>query len=263
LSEEPRRGSSYLLLLSLGALGVVFGDIGTSPLYAFREVFVAAAGLTVTRDSIFGVLSLMSWSLIVIVSVKYLIFVMRADNHGEGGILALTALIVPPGRDATKGVRWGLILLGLFGTALLYGDGMITPAISVLSAVEGLEIVAPSLGTLVVPIAVVILVALFSIQRRGTATVGAIFGPVMIVWFAVLAVLGVAQIVQHPSILAAVNPGYAIGFVADQPRLAFLALGAIFLVVTGSEALYADMGHFGRRPILLGAVYLFPIRAPA
>ena len=177
---------------------------------------------------------------------------MRADNHGEGGILALTALVTPKADSDGRQRRRLLILVGLFGTALLYGDGIITPAISVLSAVEGLEIAAPSLDHYVIPISVVILVALFSIQRRGTASVGVIFGPVMVVWFTVLALLGISQILQEPGVLAGLNPGYALTFAAKEPKLAFLALGATFLVVTGSEALYADMGHFGRRPIRLG-----------
>ena len=252
MAPTQKRGKRYLLIMSIGALGVVYGDIGTSPLYAFREAFHAAEGLGVDRAAVFGVLSIMFWALVLVVSVKYLIFVMRADNHGEGGILALTALIVPRRRASTTGLRWALILLGLFGTALLYGDGMITPAISVLSAVEGLEVAAPGLEPYVVPFAVVILIALFSIQRAGTATVGAVFGPVMIVWFAVLASLGGYHVLQDPGILAAVNPAHAARFVVESPRLAFLALGAIFLVVTGSEALYADMGHFGKRPIRFG-----------
>ncbi len=255
----PKKGTRYLLLTSLGALGIVYGDIGTSPLYAFRESFVAAGGLSVNHDSVFGILSLMFWALVLVVSIKYLVFVMRADNHGEGGILALTALINPaPGIREHK-VRWALILVGLFGTALLYGDGMITPAISVLAAVEGLEIAAPGLEPFVIPIAVGILIGLFSIQRRGTSTVGAIFGPVMIVWFAVLAALGLGYVIGHPGILGATNPWYAIKFLTSSPRLAFQALGAVFLVVTGSEALYADMGHFGKRPIRLGWVsVVFP-----
>jgi KUP system potassium uptake protein len=252
MPSPTKRGKRYLLAMSVGALGIVYGDIGTSPLYAFRESFHAAEGLVVNRGSVFGVLSLMFWALVLVVSVKYLAFVVRADNHGEGGILALTALLVPSQKLRATGLRWGLILLGLFGTALLYGDGIITPAISVLSAVEGLEVAAPALAPYVIPIAVAILVALFSIQRQGTATVGAIFGPVMIVWFMVLAILGGYHVLQDPGILAAVNPTHAVTFIGDNPRLAFLALGAIFLVVTGSEALYADMGHFGKRPIRIG-----------
>lgn len=257
-APEATRGR-YLLLLSVGALGIVYGDIGTSPLYAFRESFHAAEGLAVDTVSVFGILSLMFWALVLIVSIKYLIFVMRADNHGEGGILALTALITPAHRTRPDRLKWFLILLGLFGTALLYGDGIITPAISVLSAVEGLEIAAPAFGDYVVPIAVVILIALFSVQRTGTAKVGAIFGPVMIVWFGVLALLGAGYVIDNPGILGAMNPFHAIDFVVGHPRAAFQALGSIFLVVTGSEALYADMGHFGRRPIRLGwYVVVFP-----
>ncbi|MFQ5517375.1 MAG: potassium transporter Kup, partial [Acidimicrobiia bacterium] len=247
-SGKPR----YLLWMSVGALGVVYGDIGTSPLYALREAFAAAHGLAVTRSSVLGILSLVFWALTIIVSVKYLAVVMRADNHGEGGILALTAQVLPERRVNPTVARAGLILVGLFGTALLYGDGMITPAISVLSAVEGVEIATPALDSFVVPLAAVILVGLFSIQRRGTAVVGAIFGPVMIVWFFVLGLLGAAHIVDEPGVVSAVNPARALGFLGDHPRLGFLALGAIFLVVTGSEALYADMGHFGKRPIRLG-----------
>jgi KUP system potassium uptake protein len=192
------------------------------------------------------------WALVLVVSVKYLVFVMRADNHGEGGILALTALVAPPQQERRNRIRWGFVALGLFGTALLYGDGIITPAISVLSAVEGFEVAAPGVEPYVVPIAAAILVALFSIQRRGTATVGALFGPVMIVWFSVLALLGIGHVVQDPSVLAAFDPRHAVRFFFDDPGRAFLAIGAVFLVVTGSEALYADMGHFGKRPIRIG-----------
>ncbi len=248
---EPRR-PRYLLLTSVGALGVVFGDIGTSPLYAFREAFHAADDLNVTKDNVLGILSLMLWALVLVVTVKYLVFVLRADNDGEGGILALTALITPAGRTRRRGVRWGLVLFGLFGTALLYGDGIITPAISVLSAVEGFEVATPAFEPYVVWIAAAILVALFAIQHRGTATIGALFGPVMLVWFGVLAALGLYRLVDEPAVLAAVNPGHAVRFLAGEPWLGFLALGAVFLVVTGSEALYADMGHFGRGPIRLG-----------
>ena len=236
-------------LLVLGAIGVVFGDIGTSPLYAFRESF-AAADLEVTRFAVLGILSLIFWALAVIVTVKYLIFVMRADNDGEGGILALTSLII--GDEAKSRRRLVLIGVGLFGTALLYGDGMITPAISVLSAVEGLEVAVPALEPWVLVIVSVILVVLFTNQHRGTATLGALFGPIMVLWFVVLAILGVAQIVQEPGVLEAINPLRAVDFVTSEPRFAFLALGGVFLVVTGSEALYADMGHFGIRPIRIG-----------
>ena len=253
---EEKRGSRYLLITSLGALGVVFGDIGTSPLYAFRESFLAAEGLAVSERSVLGILSLMFWSLILVVTIKYLVFVMRADNHGEGGILALTALATEGIGARRKRRRSLVVVVGLFGTALLYGDGVITPAISVISAVEGLTVVTPELETYVVPVASVIIVALFAIQRQGTSKVGALFGPVMIIWFGTIAVLGLLEIVNHPGILVAASPTYAISFVAEFPALAFLALGAVFLVVTGSEALYADMGHFGRRPIRLAWVVL-------
>jgi len=224
VSHPHKRGKRYLVVMSVGALGIVYGDIGTSPLYAFRESFHAASGLGVDRVSVFGVLSLMFWALVLIVSFKYLMFVMRADNHGEGGIMALTALLVPTRKERPAGIRWALILLGLFGTSLLYGDGVITPAISVLSAVEGLEVAAPDLEPYVIPIAVLILVALFAIQRQGTSTVGAIFGPVMIVWFSVLAVLGGYHVLQDPGILAAVNPAHAVAFIGESPRQAFLSL---------------------------------------
>lgn len=250
MSHSPSNTASpkYLAVLTLGALGVVFGDIGTSPLYAFREAFTVA-DLEVTKDGVLGVLSLIVWALILVVTFKYLIFVMRADNDGEGGILALTSLLI---RKASKSRgRLALIGVGLFGTALLYGDGMITPAISVLSAVEGLEVAVPSLGPWVLVIAATILVILFTNQHRGTTVLGRLFGPIMLLWFTVLAVLGVAQIVQEPGVLEALSPLRAIRFVSDDPRFSFLALGGVFLVVTGSEALYADMGHFGTRPIRL------------
>ena len=237
--------------LVVGALGVVYGDIGTSPLYAFREAFTEEAHvLTVDRINVFGVCSLAFWALVMIISLKYLFFVMKADNRGEGGILALTSLVMP-----RKGavVKAGLLVsLGVFGTALLYGDGMITPAISVLSAVEGLNEVSTSFERWVIPIAVVILIGLFSVQKRGTGAVGKVFGPIMIVWFVVLAVLGLRHIVHAPEIFESINPVWAVRFFQHQSGEAFLALGSIFLVVTGGEALYADMGHFGRKPIAVG-----------
>ncbi len=232
--------------LSLGALGVVFGDIGTSPLYAFRESLGGDHNLAVDEANVLGVLSLMFWSLIVVITIKYLIIVMRADNHGEGGILALAALVTGP-----EPSRRRLVLLGLFGTALLYGDGMITPAISVLSAVEGVEIAAPSVHRFVVPAVALILVGLFSVQRHGTELVGKFFGPVMVVWFSTLTLLGVVEIGADPSVLRALDPTRAIRFFIDNGGRGFLVLGSVFLVVTGGEALYADMGHFGRRPIQL------------
>ena len=236
--------------LALGALGVVFGDIGTSPLYAFREAF-EHQHLPVVRTNAMGLASLAFWSLIIIISVKYLSLVMKADNRGEGGILALTSLVMPRKGEAADRRTKVLVLLGVFGTALLYGDGLITPAISVLSAVEGFEVASSAFERFVIPIACVILIALFAVQSRGTGGIGAVFGPVMVVWFAVLGLLGLTQIVQEPGVLAAVNPLYIVEFFAATPLKAFLALGSIFLVVTGGEALYADMGHFGRKPIAL------------
>ncbi len=234
--------------LALAALGVVFGDIGTSPLYAIRECFHGPHAVAVTYDNVVGVLSLIVWSLIVVISVKYVLFILRSDNNGEGGILALTALISPHGHRAHAG-RAKLILLGLFGAALLYGDGVITPAISVLSAVEGLRLVAPTIEPFLLPLTVGILIGLFAFQRRGTAGVGAVFGPVMLLWFFVIAVLGVRNVVAEPSVLWAINPLYAVRFFIANGYHGFVILGTVFLVVTGGEALYADMGHFGRRPI--------------
>ena len=254
--HKQRDSPKYVALLTLGALGVVYGDIGTSPLYALRESF-AVANLEVTEDSVLGVLSLIFWALVLVVSIKYLTFVLRADNDGEGGILALTSLIVRHTRESTG--RAVLIGVGLFGTALLYGDGMITPAISVLSAVEGLDVAVPGVEPWVLVIAAAILVGLFAIQHRGTAALGNFFGPVMVVWFTVLALLGIDGILKDPRVLTAVNPWRGLGLIVDRPLFAFLALGGVFLVVTGSEALYADIGHFGKRPIRLGWVALvFP-----
>ncbi|MBM4438955.1 MAG: potassium transporter Kup [Candidatus Rokubacteria bacterium] len=239
--EDPT--GRRLATLSLLALGVVYGDIGTSPLYAFREAFGREYGLTPTPTAVYGVLSLIVWSLIIVVSVKYIALVMRADNRGEGGILALLALLP---RD-----RSVFVMLGLFGAALLFGEGAITPGISVLGAAEGLEVVTPAFHPYVVPFTVVILIALFLIQKRGTAGIGKIFGPVMLVWFVTIAVLGAMEIARGPAILAAVNPLYAAHFCLSHGVAAFLVLGAVVLAVTGVEALYADMGHFGRRPIRL------------
>jgi len=228
----------------VGALGVVYGDIGTSPLYALRECFFGSHSVAPTPLNVLGVMSLIFWSLIIVISIKYLVFVMRADNRGEGGILALMSLIRT---RATS--RWVLITLGLFGAALLYGDGMITPAISVLSAVEGLEVATSFFRPYVQPITIAILVGLFLIQRRGTGKIGALFGPVMVVWFVTLGVLGLRWILLEPRVLAAINPVHAIRLFLHDGLRGFLVLGAVFLVATGGEALYADMGHFGRRPI--------------
>lgn len=238
--------------LALGALGVVYGDIGTSPLYAFKEAFTEKSHtMTVDTINVYGICSLAFWALVIIISVKYLLLVMRADNKGEGGILALTALVMPKrSKNVTKAGL--LVSLGVFGTALLYGDGIITPAISVLSAVEGLEEVSPAFASWVLPIAVVILLGLFMVQSRGTGAVGKVFGPIMVVWFGTLALLGLSKIIPEPGIISSVNPMYAIRYFTHESGKAFLSLGSIFLVVTGGEALYADMGHFGRRPITIG-----------
>ena len=253
-ADREKRGGSATALV-VGSLGVVYGDLGTSPLYSIREAFESPSHrLTVDRLNVLGSVSIIVWTLTLIIAVKYVLLVLRADNNGEGGILALTALI--RGRDApTQGARvrtGGLVLIGLFGTALLFGDGMITPAISVLSAVEGVELIRPGLSSAVVPISVVILVMLFAIQRFGTGTVGRVFGPVMVVWFMVLAVLGTISVVRTPQIIQAVNPIHAVRYFSHNGRKGFLSMGSLFLVVTGGEALYADMGHFGRRPITRG-----------
>jgi KUP system potassium uptake protein len=246
---QPRRAGTTAL--AIGALGVVFGDIGTSPLYAIQTVFSRSADRPVPVDatSVFGVISLVFWAIVIVVTLKYVVFVMRADNDGEGGIMSLIALLVRRLRGRHAVWLTGLVALGIFGASLFFGDSMITPAISVLSAVEGLEIVQPSLENLVVPIAAAILIVLFALQRRGTGTVGRLFGPVMLVWFVVIAALGVHGIAVHPSILRALSPTYAARFFARDGLTAFLALGGVVLAVTGAEALYADMGHFRRRPI--------------
>jgi len=248
IDTNPR--GAYLAALSLSALGVVYGDIGTSPLYAMRDAFLEAHGVHPTRENVLGVLSLIFWALILIISVKYLVFILRADNRGEGGILALTSLVTPVGAARNGGARV-LLALGLFGTALLYGDGMLTPAVSVLSAVEGLEVATPLLRPYVVPITVAVLVATFAVQSRGTAGVGKVFGPVTLLWFAIIAVLGARWIAREPGVLWAVNPYHGARFFAENGGNGFLVLGAVFLVVTGGEALYADMGHFGKKPIRL------------
>jgi len=243
--------------LTLVALGVVYGDIGTSPLYALRECFKPEYGLTANPTNVYGVLSLVVWALILVVSVKYLIFILRADNRGEGGVLALLALIMQQQRrDQDKNLKQVIIVLGLIGAALLYGDGVITPAISVLGAMEGLEVITPRLKIVIVPLTLVILLSLFLVQKKGTHKVGRVFGPVMMIWFLTIAALGVYEIVLAPEILAAVNPWYAIQFFVTHGKQAFVLLGAVVLVVTGGEALYADMGHFGKRPIRMAWFYL-------
>jgi len=247
MSNQETNGR--LAALALAALGVVYGDIGTSPLYAIKEVFGGAHHpVPVTPENVLGILSVIFWSLMVVVSLKYVAFIMRADNKGEGGIMALMALAMRPLADSSRGRRVVLVL-GLFGAALFYGDGVITPAISVLSAVEGLEVATPAFKPFVLPISLVILVALFAVQRRGTAAVGVLFGPIMVLWFITLAVLGIAGIAHHPGVLQAINPVHALRFFEFNPMLGFLSLGATVLALTGAEALYADMGHFGQRPI--------------
>jgi KUP system potassium uptake protein len=249
-SQAHPEHASGLGLLTLGAIGVVYGDIGTSPLYALRECFHGIHGVAATHDNVLGVLSLIFWSLTLIISIKYILFVMRADNNGEGGILALLALVAQS-PDAKRKSRAMLVALGLFGAALLYGDGMITPAISVLGAVEGLDVATHIFEPYIVPITLVILVGLFMIQSRGTARVGLLFGPVMVVWFVTIAILGLNWVSREPRVLAAFNPLHAVTFFEANGWKGFVVLGAVFLVVTGGEALYADMGHFGRKPIRL------------
>ena len=247
MEPSKERSRRYLVTLYLGALGVVYGDIGTSPLYAFRECFAPDHHLAPTPANILGVLSLIFWALILIISIEYLVFVMRADNRGEGGIVALISLVRP--RTSTSFRRTVLIGLGLFGAALLYGDGMITPAISVLSAIEGLKIATPVFAPYVVGITIAVLIGLFTVQKFGTAKVGTAFGPVMVVWFTTLAVLGITHIVREPAVLQAVSPHHAVNFFLRNKVPGFLVLGSVFLVITGGEALYADMGHFGLKPI--------------
>jgi len=240
-----------LSALTLAALGVVFGDIGTSPLYTIKEVFsVGTHPVPLNEANVFGILSLIVWALVMIVSVKYVAFIMRADNRGEGGIMALLALATHNAQGDKK-MQHTIMLLGILGACMFYADGMITPAISVLSAVEGLEVAAPALHPMIIPITLLVIFGLFWAQSKGTATVGALFGPIMLLWFGSLATLGLQSIIQHPEILNALNPIYAIHFFQVNAWIAFVALGAVVLAVTGAEALYADMGHFGRFPIRL------------
>ena len=236
-----------LAALTLGALGVVYGDIGTSPLYALKEVF-HGGHVAPTDANILGVLSLIFWTMTIIVSVKYVVLILRADNNGEGGLIAMLALATTAVKDKPP-LRRVLMTVGLFGTAIFYGDGVITPAISVLSAVEGLKVVAPNLGSAVIPITLVVLAALFSVQRFGTGGIGKFFGPITLVWFIALVALGLPHIFDNPAVLVALNPVYAIAFFTHNPLVAFIGLGAVVLCVTGGEALYADMGHFGKKPI--------------
>lgn len=259
MAAEQHDQKSGLTAMSIAAMGVVYGDIGTSPLYTMKEVFAGPHHpVPVTPDNVLGILSLVFWAMTITVSLKYVMFITRADNRGEGGIMALTSLALrTPG--AGPKTLWLISALGIFGAALFYGDAVITPALSVLSAVEGLEVATPALKPYVVPITLGILAGLFLFQRQGTASVATLFGPVMMFWFGTLAVLGIWNIVKHPSVLAAINPAYAFGFFLANKTLAFLALGAVVLAITGGEALYADMGHFGRRPIKWAwLVFVFP-----
>jgi len=248
-TDSESHQKSALWILCLTAMGVVYGDIGTSPLYSVRECFFGPHRVAVSHANVLGVLSLIFWSLAIVVTLKYHVYVLRADNRGEGGILALMALVHRVLRSENNKKYFLLTALGLFGAALLYGDGMLTPAISVLSAVEGLEVATPFFKPYVVPITIAILIMLFFFQRKGTSGVGAVFGPVIIVWFLTLAILGISNIVKQPSVLAALNPLYAIRFFQENGFHGYLVLGAVFLVATGGEALYADLGHFGEMPI--------------
>ncbi len=247
--RRPEPTGKALGILSFSALGVVFGDIGTSPLYALKESFVGTHSVPLTPENVYGILSLVFWSLTFLITFKYLINMLRADNRGEGGVLALLAL-TKPGEIKTP-AKWLLVSIGLFGSTMLYGDGIITPAISVLGAVDGLKVAAPALGPWVMWISIAIIIALFAVQSRGTAAVGALFGPVTAIWFVCISILGVRGILLDPGVLKAINPWHAAAFFMREPRDAFIVLSAVVLVVTGGEALYADMGHFGKRPIRL------------
>lgn len=247
--SDPQEKKKLPAML-LGAIGVVYGDIGTSPLYALKETFAGHHPLPLIEANVLGVLSVMFWTIMLLVSIKYVIVIMRADNRGEGGSLALLALVSEIIQDKPK-TRWVITALGLFAAALFYGDSMITPAISVLSAVEGLNVVAPQFSNYIIPITIFILTVLFFVQKRGTGAVGMVFGPIMIAWFSCLGLLGLLSIVQSPDVMLALNPVYAVDFVMSSPHTAFLTLGAVVLAVTGGEALYTDMGHFGKLPIRL------------
>jgi KUP system potassium uptake protein len=257
-SAKSHPSAGALAALTLAAVGVVYGDIGTSPLYALKEVFAHGRVLP-TPGNILGILSLVFWTLTVVVSLKYVVLILRADNHGEGGLIAMLALASAAVRDKPQ-LRRRLLLLGVFGTAIFFGDGVITPAISVLSAVEGLEVAAPGLHRFVLPVTLVVITLLFAAQRFGTGTVGRFFGPITLLWFVALAVLGVVHIAQNPSVLVALSPHYALGFLLQHPGISFIALASVVLCVTGAEALYADLGHFGKRPIRLA---WFAVAMPA
>lgn len=254
-SDTTKQGT---FALSIAAIGVVFGDIGTSPLYTMREAFSPRYGLMPTPENVMGVLSLIFWALMIVVTGKYVWFMMRADNRGEGGMMALLALVLHATKRGSK-KRFMLIALGLFGASMFYGDGMITPAISVISAVEGLGVAAPTLQPFVIPLTIVIVILLFLFQQKGTASVGALFGPITVVWFGVLGVLGIISIVKYPDVFAALSPLYAIKFFIDNKFAAFLAMGAVVLAITGTEGIYTDMGHFGKKPIRIAwSVWVLP-----
>jgi len=252
-SPNLKSNSSQLKVLTLAALGVVYGDIGTSPLYAIKESFHHSHGLELAQQNVLGILSLVFWSLTLVVTIKYLMFILRADNHGEGGIMALLALVTPKLQEGTqKRAKLAIISIGLFGAALLYGDGIITPAISVLSAVEGLQVATPAFQPYVVPITVAILIGLFLFQSKGTAALGAIFGRIMLLYFVTIAAIGIPWIIRNPNVFEAIYPSYAWNFFLENGWHGFFVLGAVVLCITGGEALYADMGHFGKRPIRIG-----------
>ena len=246
--QGGKQSKTQQAALALAALGVVYGDIGTSPLYTMKEVFSGNHPIPLTPDNVLGILSLIVWALIVIVSIKYVVFIMRADNRGEGGIMALIALALHDAKGNPKRERW-IMLVGLLGAGMFYGDGMVTPAISVLSALEGLDVATPAFKPYVIPMTLLVLFLLFFFQKRGTASVGALFGPVMMLWFSTLAVLGAVSLVSNPVVLKALNPIYGLRFLFENRGLAIVAMGAVVLAITGAEALYADMGHFGARPI--------------
>ncbi|MEO8409457.1 MAG: potassium transporter Kup [Propionivibrio sp.] len=248
MHQAEKQSKTQQAALALAALGVVYGDIGTSPLYVMKEVFAGVHPIPLEPENIFGILSLIVWSLIVVVSIKYVVFIMRADNRGEGGIMALIALASRDARHNPRQLRF-IMLAGLVGAGMFYGDGMVTPAISVLSALEGLDVATPAFRPFIIPATLLVLFVLFYFQRRGTASVGALFGPVMLVWFTTLGTLGLISIAKSPGVLHALNPAYALGFLIKNRGVAIVAMGAVVLSVTGAEALYADMGHFGSRPI--------------
>src|SRR3954470_1882664 len=247
-AHAPPSSHRAATLLVVGAIGVVFGDIGTSPLYALKEAFSPHYGIPLSRDNVLGILSMIVWSMTWVITVKYLFVMMRAANNGEGGILALLALALREARTQPK-LKWTIISIGVFGAAMFYGDSMITPSVTILSAIEGLEEASPRFEPYVIPLTLIVVAVLFFIQSHGTAKVGALFGPVMIVWFASLAALGLNRILENPDVLAALSPVFALDFIVTHAGLAFLVLGAVFLALTGGEALYADMGHFGKKPI--------------